>query len=75
MQDKKETGNYFTDTKRLKQVMQEEKESKSRSFYFSKTGGLYTSINNISNMDENKFENHFVVCGLIIIIFTNFPYF
>ena len=63
LQNQKETGNYFSDSKRLKQAMQEEKESKTRSFFFSKTGGLYTSINNISNMDENKFENHFIVCG------------
>lgn len=58
-----ESRNYFSDVKRLKQALLEEKDSKSRSFFFTKTAALYTSINSISNMDENKFENHFIVCG------------
>ena len=63
--DRKEM--YYSDTKRLREDISEEKESKSKSFYYSKTGMLYHGINSINNLDENKFENHFIVCGFIII--------
>ena len=58
-----EKGNYFSDVKKLRQVMLEEKDSKSRSFFYTKTAALYASVNTISNLDENKFENHVIVCG------------
>ena len=49
-----------------KEHKQEEKENKIRSFYYSKTGMPYHGINSITTLDENKFEDHFIVCGFLI---------
>ena len=53
----------MTENKKFRENIAEEKESKAKSFYYSKTGSVYNGINTINNLDENKFENHFIVCG------------